>query len=209
MPRFQMGRSRTGSRPESCPTRASGLHFGWSRHAPVPGIGIFLTTESGIRFIISMSEPAHGHLPHLSPFASEPLVFVTVVAAGRRVVLDNEEAHEILRGVWARSAEKNGWWVGDYLLMPNHVHFFARASRTADPMKKWVQIWKSVSARALLKRCGLAGPLWQEDYFDRYLRSGENYTDKWRYVEVNPVRAGLVEQPEDWPYRGQIHPLRF
>ena len=156
-----------------------------------------------------MAEPRHKHLAHLASFAPEPVVFFTVVAAGRRAVLANEDAHEILRGLWQRSAERNGWCVGDYLLMPDHVHFFARASRMADPMRKWVQMWKSVGARELLRRRGLVGPLWQEDYFDRYLRSGEDYAEKWSYVEANPVRAGLAAKPEDWPYQGRIHVLRF
>ena len=132
-----------------------------------------------------------------------------MVVAGRRAVLANAEAHGILRGLWERSAELNGWWVGDYLLMPDHVHFFARASRAADPMRKWIQMWKSVSARELAKRRELDGPIWQKDYFDRYVRSGENYSEKWSYVEANPVRAGLVDKPEAWPYRGRIHVLRF
>jgi hypothetical protein len=50
-------------------------------------------------------------------------------------------------------------------------------------------------------------PIWQADYFDRYLRSAESYSQKWSYVEQNPVRAGLVERFEDWPHRGIIHDL--
>ena len=156
-----------------------------------------------------MDGTPHKHLAHVAPYDSEPVVFFTVVVAGRRPILDNPITHEFLRAMWERSARQNGWWVGDYLLMPDHVHFFARASRTADPMHQWVQMWKSVSARFLLKRGGLDAPLWQEDYFDRYLRSAEHYSEKWAYVEANPARAGLVSKPEDWLYRGRIHLLRF
>ena len=137
------------------------------------------------------------------------MVFFTVVTAGRRSVLACPEAHGVLRGVWERSASRNGWWVGNYLLMPDHVHFFARAARNADPMKNWMQTWKSVSSHVLLKQMGLKPPFWQEDYFDRYLRSGENYSEKWAYVEANLIRAGLVEKPGEWLFRGQIHALRF
>lgn len=35
-------------------------------------------------------------------------------------------------------------------------------------------------------------PLWQQDYWDRQLRSGESYAEKWNYVRNNPVRHGLV-----------------
>lgn len=156
-----------------------------------------------------MAESQHKHLPHLPPFASEPIVFFTVVSANREAIFNNDNALDILRSVWTRSAEQNGWWVGNYILMPDHVHFFARASRVADSMKKWVQMWKSVSARELIKRNGLKSPVWQKEYFDRFLRSGDDYSEKWVYVEANPVRAGYCKNPEDWPYRGQIHELRF
>ncbi|HMP76603.1 MAG TPA: transposase [Kiritimatiellia bacterium] len=151
----------------------------------------------------------HRRLAHVAPFASEPLVFFTVVTLHRRPFLANPFVHETLREIWERSASLNGWWVGDYLLMPDHVHFFARASRTADGMKNWVGMWKSVSARLIARKQGIEGSVWQENYFDRYLRSGENYSEKWAYVEANPVRAGLAADPESWPYRGRIHVLRF
>jgi putative transposase len=154
-----------------------------------------------------MPDPTHKHLAHISAIAPEPIVFFTVVTFQRRAVLANERMHDVLRGLWERSAEQNGWWVGDYILMPDHVHFFARNSRSADPMHAWMKMWKSVSARAMVKVQGIDGPVWQKDYFDRYLRSDENYSEKWNYVEANPVRAGLVTKVDDWRFRGRIHRL--
>ncbi|RKX42538.1 MAG: hypothetical protein DRP64_09705 [Verrucomicrobia bacterium] len=49
---------------------------------------------------------------------------------------------------------------------------------------------------------GVEGHIWQAEFFDRLLRSDESLTDKWRYVEMNPVRAGLCESPDDYPYLG-------
>ena len=46
--------------------------------------------------------------------------------------------------------------------------------------------------------------IWQRGFFDHLLRSAESYGQKWNYVRENPVRAGLVAQPEDWPYAGEI-----
>ena len=168
-----------------------------------------MTLGSNLRLNDFMPELRSKHLAHLSSFAAEPVVFFTVVAARRQAVLANGALQEILHGIWALAGERNGWWVGDYLLMPDHVHFFARAGREAMPMKKWVQMWKSLSARQWMVLQRTSAPLWQEDYFDRYLRSAENYSEKWVYVEANPVRKGLVARPEDWPYRGRIHELRF
>ena len=42
---------------------------------------------------------------------------------------------------------------------------------------------------------------WQAGSFDRLLRSDESTEEKWQYIRENPVRAGLVENWRDWPYR--------
>ena len=44
---------------------------------------------------------------------------------------------------------------------------------------------------------------------DRYLRSQENYGQKWNYVEKNALRAGLIKEGEQWPYRGSIFDLMW
>jgi len=91
--------------------------------------------------------------------------------------------------------------------MPDHVHFFARPVIQARPLADWVEMWKSVSSRQIAGALSINPPIWQADYFDRFLRSSESYSDKWRYGEENPVRAGLVGSVEDWPYRGTINDL--
>ena len=44
----------------------------------------------------------------------------------------------------------------------------------------------------------------QEGFFDHVLRNDESYQQKWIYVRDNPVRAGLAESSDDWPYQGEI-----
>jgi putative transposase len=153
--------------------------------------------------------PERSHLPHLAPFARHPIVFLTVVTADRRRLLDNAAALQVLTEIWRNSVDVDGWAVGDFLLMPDHVHLFARAASDAKPLAKWIGGWKSISARRIRGATGTKGALWQSDYFDRFLRSAENYAAKWDYVAANPVRAGLSQRPEDWPWRGRLHDLRF
>ena len=71
-------------------------------------------------------------------------------------------------------------------------------------MAEWVKMWKSVSSRQISAALGVAPPIWQPEYFDRYLRSQENYAQKWNYVAQNASRAGLVKEGEEWQYRGSI-----
>ena len=145
------------------------------------------------------------HLAHLPPLTDSPLVFFTACTRDRAPCLARSFAHDILHDLWSQAGERSGWFVGDYVLMPDHVHLFARRALGAVPMHQWVGTWKSLSSR----RMGVDGGLWQKDYFDRYLRSGESYTEKWHYVELNPVRAGLVSHLEQWPFKGRIHTLMF
>jgi putative transposase len=45
---------------------------------------------------------------------------------------------------------------------------------------------------------------WQPGFFDHLIRNEESYGEKWNYVRDNPVRAGLVTNAYDWPYKGEI-----
>lgn len=86
--------------------------------------------------------------------------------------------------------------------MPEHIHLFVRGG--ADfVLGCWVGSLKQALAKAgELSRT--RGQIWQEGLFDHVLRSDESYAKKWEYVRQNPVRAGLVMRPEEWPYQGEI-----
>ena len=50
----------------------------------------------------------------------------------------------------------------------------------------------------LAKQCGIQ---WQRGFFDHRLRGCESAAEKTKYIRMNPVRAGLVSDPQDWPYQ--------
>ena len=45
---------------------------------------------------------------------------------------------------------------------------------------------------------GRTGRLWRREYFDRYMRTDEQYWTTKRYIEMNPVRQALCHAPEEW-----------
>jgi putative transposase len=149
------------------------------------------------------------HLPHLPPFKNAPIVFVTTCTHRRQPLLAGAVAHEILHDIWTQSAHLNGWFVGHYILMPDHVHLFACPQQGAPALAGWMQIWKTIAAKRINRALGRKGAFWQADYFDRFLRSLKDYSQKWDYVALNAARKGLVTHPEDWPYRGTIHDLHY
>lgn len=149
------------------------------------------------------------HLPHLAPFSKQPLLFVTVCTARRRPLLCQTLVQGLLEAIWAKSAGIDGWFVGRYVLMPDHVHFFSKPALTAKPIADWMKTWKSVSSRRIAAGAKADQPIWQEDYFDHYVRSASAYGEMWEYVRQNPVRKRLCVCPEDWPYQGTLHELHF
>jgi len=86
-------------------------------------------------------------------------------------------------------------------MMPDHMHFFVRGG---DDFKlaQWINGLKraiSIALGATKER-----PLWQPGFFDHVLRNDESYGEKWKYVQENPVRAGLVMRADQWPYQGEL-----
>jgi putative transposase len=154
--------------------------------------------------------PQREHLHRLTQvWLSNPLYFITVCCADRRPVLLSAPSVETLTRSWQASAEVNGWTVGRYVIMPDHVHFFARAQPAGKSLSGFMRDWKRWTANRIIKIDQLKPPLWQPEFFDHVLRSAESYSAKWDYVRHNPVRAGLASSPETWPYSGECESLSF
>ena len=98
-------------------------------------------------------------------------------------------------------AERAVWKISSYCIMPNHIHLLAApASKESLDLKLFVSRLKGRSARnlnALLKR---SGPFWQREWFDRWIRSETERKRTIDYIRSNPVKAGLVFKPEDYPF---------
>jgi putative transposase len=57
---------------------------------------------------------------------------------------------------------------------------------------------KKVSARRLHERRGTEGPVWQHQFWDRFVRHAKEFNERLTYMHFNPVRKGLVNHPEEW-----------
>jgi REP element-mobilizing transposase RayT len=113
-------------------------------------------------------------LAHVPSFRDNPIVFFTTCTYQRRKILASPHCQKMLREIWQRSADQNGWWAGNYIIMADHVHLFARPEIGAQRMAELVQMWMSVSSRRIAAALSIKPPVWQPEYFDRYLRSTEN-----------------------------------
>lgn len=149
--------------------------------------------------------PAKGVFPTPD---GETLLFCTVCADDRSTHwCTNREVLDALTAVWSRPIMH--WLVGDFLLMPDHLHFFcAPASGVWTEPEAWTSYWKSEWHKEMRSLSPNATPpKWQRGLFHHRLRSEREFEDKSTYMLQNPVHAGLVKNPAEWPWHGRIHPL--
>lgn len=85
-----------------------------------------------------------------------------------------------------------------WVVMANHVHVLLRP---LVPLHKALMNIKSASARAANAALGRTGmPFWQDESYDHWVRSDRERSSIVRYIHNNPVNAGLVGEPEEWPW---------
>ena len=131
-------------------------------------------------------------------FSRNPVYFVTFCTRNRQPISDLRKAQVALEAYALRGAKQFGIALGRYVIMPDHIHLFV-CGNVEFELSKWVSGLK----RAISKSLCIRGEFWQPTFFDHVLRSDESFSEKWEYVCQNPVRAGLVNESDDWPYQGE------
>ncbi len=111
----------------------------------------------------------------------------------------------------ARGTEKL-YSLGPWVIMPNHVHVLLTAkvvqSGNQVTLARILQHLKGASAIEINRALKCMGTLWQREYFDRIIRSPNDFRRKAIYIEDNPVKAGLCHTPEDWPWSSASKQLK-
>ncbi|HEY7305706.1 MAG TPA: transposase [Bryobacteraceae bacterium] len=80
-----------------------------------------------------------------------------------------------------------------FVIMPNHVHLLLTPS---IPLAKLTKSLKDIPAKRANLMLGLTGiSFWQEESYDHQVRHDREFEQIRRYIENNPVRAGLCGKP--------------
>lgn len=149
--------------------------------------------------------------PELHDEETERRVHAYLDAGRGSCVLSEPEVGELmtntLKHFHAQRYRLHAWCV-----MPNHVHVLFQ-SIPDFTKSSIVWSWKSFTGRRInewRKRTGLKcdGAVWHREYYDRFIRDHQHYTNAVEYIHMNPVKAGLVRQPEDWRFSSaRVFPL--
>jgi len=119
----------------------------------------------------------------------------------RRKIPSLDAAHQALLLYGTRAVQEFNVALGRYVIMPDHLHLFVRGDQSFV-LAMWVKGLKRAISKGFATKSQTS--FWQPGFFDHLLRSDESYAQKWEYVRQNPVRAGLVQFAEDWPYQGEV-----
>ena len=86
-----------------------------------------------------------------------------------------------------------------WVIMPNHIHVLLRPF-DGFALEKIIHSFKSFTSLKANRILGRTGTFWMREYFDRYIRDSDHFEKAIRYIENNPVKAGLCKTPEDWRF---------
>ena len=125
---------------------------------------------------------------------------------GPRWLAKTEVAAVVEDAILRRYTELYSLWA--YVVMVNHLHLFLRPKPLQEgpvdsfvPLKMITKSIKGYTAREanrILKRTGKH--FWQQESFDHWPRDEKEFFRIIAYIENNPVKAGLVQRPEEWKW---------
>jgi len=160
-------------------------------------------------------------LPNETYAATDCEFFFTLCARERgHPFTDDGLARAIIEALLWRRA-RHQWRLFGYCLMPDHLHFVLRLPDSdtprvnggvrgflAESVLEHLRDFKKYTTHLWhLQRDG-TGPLWQKSSYDRVIRHNDSVDAAVAYVLENPVRKGLVERWEDYPYAGVVDDWR-
>ena len=126
--------------------------------------------------------------------------FVTVCVLDRRPVFSDAAVVESALSHFLKQAATFACAIVAYCFMPDHVHLLIDGTMDNTDLKSFVARAKQKSGFDFA--AGRRHRLWQKGYYDRVLRDDEPIPDVIRYIIENPVRAGLVIEPREYPFWG-------
>jgi REP element-mobilizing transposase RayT len=125
---------------------------------------------------------------------------VTISTSNRIRAFDDVGFARIAAEKLLRTAEKFGFALIAYSLMPDHVHLMPMGERDDSDFEAFIRSWNTQTGYAWRQRRG--STLWQGGYYDRVLRSDVDLYRAACYIVMNPVRAGLVSKVTDYEFSG-------
>jgi putative transposase len=125
--------------------------------------------------------------------------FVTTKTSMARRLLQSERNAMLLIDVLRSNVATGKFQLHDFVIMPDHLHLLMTLSSDVT-IEKAMQLIKGGFSYRLKRDLGYQGDVWQRGFSDVRIRNGQSFSQHRAYIVENPVKAGLVDSAEDWPY---------
>jgi putative transposase len=125
--------------------------------------------------------------------------FLTFSCYRRLPYFATPESRNLFEDALERIRKKNKFVVAGYVVMPEHVHLLVNEPARSSLDRAIKSIKLSVALRWHER------PFWQARYYDFNVFTEEKRVEKLRYMHRNPVKRGLIENPEDWAWSSFRH----
>jgi putative transposase len=116
---------------------------------------------------------------------------------GRQEVFHKNKDYEAFMKLIAEAKEHYNVKLYGYCLMPNHFHMIVKPDR-GEELSKWMQWLMTSHVRRYHRHYGSSGHVWQGRYKSFMIQEDSHLQMAMRYIEGNPVRAGLVPSAKEW-----------
>ena|SRR5215831_17004181 len=125
--------------------------------------------------------------------------FVTPKTSMGRALLQSERNATLLIDVLRSYVTARKFQVHDFVVMPDHVHLLITVGGDLT-IEKAMQYIKGGFSFRLKKELGYLGEVWQRGFSEVRVHDRQSFLRYREYIAQNPVKAGLVDSPETFPY---------
>ena len=122
----------------------------------------------------------------------------------RQAIFATKHNYEDLLGLLGENAQKFGVAVHAYVLMTNHFHLLA-TPQAEDSLPQMMQAVGRRYVRHFNDEQGRSGTLWEGRYKSTLIQTDRYLLTCMAYMDLNPVRGGLVAEPGDYPWSSYRH----
>jgi putative transposase len=125
--------------------------------------------------------------------------FITTKCWQGRAVFQVPANAEILIETLFHYRGRKAYALHEFVVMPDHLHLLLTPTSTTS-LEKAIQLIKGGSSHQIRKARNQKMEIWQIGFHDWTIRDFADWQTKAEYIHTNPVRAKLVQKPEDWPF---------
>ena len=127
------------------------------------------------------------------------MFFVTAVCWQRMPFFKDARKAELMMDVLEHYQQQGKYALHEFVIMPDHLHLLIEPAEDLS-LERAVQLIKGGFSYRVGKLERKRGLVWQESFTNHRTRNEEDFEGHVTYIRMNPVRAGLVERAEDYPY---------